>query len=301
MVNGGKRYKENNTNKQCCLLSPVFFHKCSCFLLLCFQFCFIFLQDCSAIHEVPRLTILQHGLSSLNIGEMSTHFFSFLFKIHNTLLNPIQVRVTTSHEQNYTPILENVILDPYDVEKQSEEIHITPSASKIGTNSSASSTWIELDTAQELQLLEIYTGDKDKKEEWVDYIKGWDAKRSIQRYIDSNKCQINTEKDGNFSSFVLLGVDKDTAWVEWTGKVDKTNMTSLAMSMDRSSSYRAIPLAMQVVRIGGALVGISSSSNSSSTKISNPSHDHDKGKENNMLTFPLLAVWQPVDDDQHFL
>jgi hypothetical protein len=232
---------------------------------------------------------------------MSTQFFSFLFKIHNPLLNPIQVRVTTSHEQNYTPILENVILDPYDVEKQSEEIHITPSASKIGTNSSASSTWIELDTAQELQLLEIYTGDKDKKEEWVDYIKGWDAKRSIQRYIDSNKCQINTEKDGNFSSFVLLGVDKDTAWVEWTGKVDKTNMTSLAMSMDRFSSYRAIPLTMQVVRIGSALLGISSSSNSSSTKISNPSHDHDQGKENNMLTFPLLAVWQTVDDDQHFL
>ncbi len=301
MVNGGKRYKENDTNKQCCLLSPVFFHKCSCFLLLCFQFCFIFLQDCSAIHEVPRLTILQHGLSSLNIGEMSTQFFSFLFKIHNPLLNPIQVRVTTSHEQNYTPILENVILDPYDVEKQSEEIHVTPSASKIGTNSSASSTWIELDTAQELQLFEIYTGDKDKKEELVDYIKGWDAKRSIQRYIDSNKCQINTEKDGNFSSFVLLGVDKDTAWVEWTGKVDKTNMTSLAMSMDRFSSYRAIPLTMQVVRIGSALLGISSSSNSSSTKISNPSHDHDQGKENNMLTFPLLAVWQPVDDDQHFL
>lgn len=227
--------------------------------------------------------------------------FSFLFKIHNPLLNPVQVRLTTAHGQNYTPILENVILDPYDVEKQSEEIHIIPSASKVGTNSSASSTWIELDTAQELQILEIYTGNKDMKEEWVDYIKGWDAKRSIQRYIDSNKCQINTEKDGNFSSFVLLGVDKDTAWVEWTGTMDKTNMTSLAMPMDRSSSYRAIPLTMQVALIGSALLGISNSSNSSSTKLSNPSHDHDKEKENNSLTFPLLAVWQPVDEVQNFL
>jgi hypothetical protein len=50
---------------------------------------------------------------------------------------------------------------------------------------------------------------------------------------------------------------------------------------------------MQLLSIGSALIGISSSShNISNTKPSNQPHDHDKGKDKYILTFDLLAVWQ---------
>lgn len=234
---------------------------------------------------------MQYGLSSLDIGETTTQYYSFLFKIHNPLLNPVQVRLTTAQEKQYPPILENIFLDAFDTEKQSELIHIINSARTTGTNSSASSTWIEMDAAQDLQILDIYTGDKNKKEDWMDTYKGWDAKRSIQRYIDSNKSQTKVVTDEISCRFVVLGVDKDTAWVEWTGEMDTTNMVSLAASTERSSSYRAIPLTMQVLSTSSALLGISSSSTNNSTKPSNPSHDHGRGEENNILTFHLLTVW----------
>lgn len=240
---------------------------------------------------------MQYGLSSLDIDETTTQYYSFLLKIHNPLLNPVQVRLSTAQEKQYPPLLENIFLDAFNPEKQSEMIHIINSASITGTNSSASSTWIEMDAAQELQILDIYTGDKNKKEDWMDTYKGWDAKKSIQRYMDSSQSQTTAVIDEISCRFVVLGVDKDTAWVEWTGEMDTTNMVSLAAPTERSSSYRAIPLTMQVLSTSGAHLGIISSSTTNSTKPSNPSHGHGRGEENNILTFYLLTVWQSVGED----
>jgi hypothetical protein len=208
-------------------------------------------------------------------------------KIHNPLLSPVQLKLTTTTENSYPNVLDNVLLDAYDLRKQSEQIHIISLAKG---NSTSSSSWVEMDAAQTIQMLEIYTGNKDSKELWKDAIKGWDATQSIQRFMDRAPVeqQTSTEKEGNENStFLVLGIDKDTAWVEWTIKVEASSMASAA-STNKTSSFKAIPLTMEVLSSGSSMLGTSSTSMQSDV--------YGGGNENNVLIFNTLVVWEFTDD-----
>lgn len=213
-------------------------------------------KDCSAIHDVPRLELVKYGY----LPSSCAAIYSFLLKIHNPMLCPIQIRLATRQQTSTDDpsVFENVLLDIYDANLNSETVHVM----KIKNENDVTSSWVEMDAAQTLELLDLYTLSKNTAKDEEQLLKNtiheWDSNQSIRSFLSSSAhegqqhaCEQALTDN---VAFRVLGIDKDTAWLEWTVEVIPPKLSIATASTHHGvfdkPFYGAIPLSIQVIPSG---------------------------------------------------
>lgn len=192
------------------------------------------------------------------------------------MLCPIQVRLTTGQQTSTDDlsVFENVLLDIYDANLHSETVHVM----KIKNENDVTSPWVEMDAAQTLELLDLYTLSKntakDEKQLLKHTIHAWDSNQSIRSFLSSSA------HAGDNVAFRVLGIDKDTAWLEWTVEVIPIETASTHHGVFDKPFNGAIPLSIQVIPSG---------------LLKKPSEQQET-TDDKLLTFDTLVVCKCMGD-----
>jgi len=181
-----------------------------------------FKKDCSAIHTVPKLSLIKRHITSAP----ERHIINLLIKVHNPTLGSVRLRLckhgTTAEETPESFVIDSILLNGYTLDTASQILVLGASS----VNLCETSEWIELEPAQDSII--DFSGSLPhaiQKE-----LHGWDGAIATQSFVRSH------EK----ASFRLVAKAHESAWFEYI--VSSTLLNSDA----EVSKFMAVPLALQI-------------------------------------------------------
>jgi hypothetical protein len=246
-----------------------------------------FKKDCSAIHTIPKLSLLQHAsvlTTPTTLGDGSNDGTSirrvaFLLKLHNPTLGPIRVRLqlpksALEHDagEQVAP-LKNVLLDGY-TREICNEVHMwhAISSANAATGPVVSSEWIELESSQDA-LIDLNSRASSVSSSVDAVLTAWNGSKALEAMDDTSDSE---------SSFRLLKSDNDAVWLECTTSLLETSTTSM-LCLDR-----AAPISLQVQVGNGSwessLIPPKSAPPSSSSSVETETVD--------FVEFKTLLIWR---------